>query len=229
MEVMRYVRNALIGAFVIVSAPVAAQQCDVFTDVGTSDSFCPSVQWLKNRSITTGCTQTAYCPFSNVTRAQMALFMERLGTALMPTQFGASTGGASLPPINNSAPPVPLCVSGDLPAANFPRRGRIRGTVSMTATGNAPLRMFLMHDANPPGTWDISANPNALVVPPPNGFSQLSWSSELVSIQAGSPYRFAIGFTLSSGASGLVNVGAYQCQLEVVLFQERGSSPPYDD
>ena len=48
--------------------------------------------------MTLGCTATEYCPQNNVTRLQMAAFMNRLGNALTPTivtQFGP-TGAIDL-------------------------------------------------------------------------------------------------------------------------------------
>ena len=50
-----------------------------FTDVAAGETYCTSTEWLKNRNITLGCTATTYCPNDYVTRAQMALFMNRLG------------------------------------------------------------------------------------------------------------------------------------------------------
>ena len=70
----------------LVSAGAGAQSCAGFVDVPASDGFCPNVEWLKNRSITLGCTDTThYCPTASVTRLAMAAFMNRLGTALTPT------------------------------------------------------------------------------------------------------------------------------------------------
>ena len=84
--------------------PAQAQQCSVFTDVFITDSFCPAVQWLRNRNITLGCTATAYCPGNSVTRAQMALFMNRLGIALTPRivsfQQGTGTGSNIAPALS---------------------------------------------------------------------------------------------------------------------------------
>jgi hypothetical protein len=222
-------RFALLAALAALAAaaPVHAQQCDVFTDVQASDSFCASVQWLKNRAVTTGCTQTEYCPGNAVTRAQMALFMDRLGRSQTPTQVTASTGAATLPAINDSGAFAQLCITQTLPAANFPRRARIRGYVSVTATGTAPLNMFLMHDDNPPGPW-VNANGVALTVPAPNGYLSLSWASDVVTIAAGVPYRFAIGLALPGGASGQVSGGPYQCFVDVLVMNDNGSSPPFD-
>lgn len=53
--------------------------CSGFTDVQPGDAFCSAAEWLYNRGITLGCTLGQFCPFNNVTRAQMALFLSRMG------------------------------------------------------------------------------------------------------------------------------------------------------
>ena len=93
------------GSFILqITYTLASTQCDTFTDVLATDSSCPAVQWLKNRQVTLGCTSaTQYCPSNNVTRAQMALFMNRLGKVLSPeilSMFG-QPGVVTIP----SAPP----------------------------------------------------------------------------------------------------------------------------
>jgi hypothetical protein len=42
------------------STTPAASNCGSFTDVAAGDSYCGSVEWLKNRGVTTGCTGTTY-------------------------------------------------------------------------------------------------------------------------------------------------------------------------
>lgn len=209
------------------SGTTAAQQCGVFTDVQTTDSFCVATQWLRNRSITLGCTNTTYCPGSTVTRAQMALFMERLGRATSSTVLTASSGAGTLPPITTNQFAT-ICSSTEVPPATFPRRAVIRGHAALTASGSVPMQMFLMYDDTPPGAW-TNANGNPLVVPAPfNGFLPLSWGSDPVPIAANTPYRFAIGLSLLSGGSGSITGGAYRCHLEILFLHETGSSPPFD-
>lgn len=85
--------NAVQTFTLIVTAP-----CGGFTDVLTSDSFCNSSEWLKNRGITLGCTATQYCPSQTVTRAQMALFMQRLGDAISLAVYSDNVVGTG--PLN---------------------------------------------------------------------------------------------------------------------------------
>ncbi len=61
------------------SMPASGQNCAGFGDVFVTDGFCTAVAWMKTRGITLGCPGGNYCPKDTVTRAQMALFMYRLG------------------------------------------------------------------------------------------------------------------------------------------------------
>ena len=66
-------------------AATAAQSCAGFGDVDLEDAACSNVEWIRNRGVTLGCVAgTSYCPSGNVTRLQMAAFMNRLGSALTP-------------------------------------------------------------------------------------------------------------------------------------------------
>ena len=47
-----------------------------FDDIGSS-SFRDDIIWLYYAGITGGCTATTYCPTANVTRGQMAAFLDR--------------------------------------------------------------------------------------------------------------------------------------------------------
>jgi len=76
---------------VIHDATAQPVPCAGFADVDPIDPaiapFCANVEWIKNRGITLGCNAsgTLYCPSHNVTRLQMAAFMNRLGEALFPS------------------------------------------------------------------------------------------------------------------------------------------------
>ncbi len=69
---------------------------DTFTDVSFSDPFLSYINSLANAGITSGCSTTPimYCPNVAVTRAQMAIFLERgiQGSSYSPPAVGDSTG-----------------------------------------------------------------------------------------------------------------------------------------
>ncbi|MFO1311183.1 MAG: hypothetical protein U1F41_03865 [Burkholderiales bacterium] len=81
----------LLAAFLLicVASPARAQFCPgvspwVFDDVLASDPFCGFITWMADNGITLGCVtidanHRLYCPNDNVTRKQMAAFMNRLG------------------------------------------------------------------------------------------------------------------------------------------------------
>ena len=58
-----------------------------FTDVPSSQPFYGKIETLLHNGITAGCTPTAYCPGSTVTRSQMSLFVGR----------GIAGSGAAIP------------------------------------------------------------------------------------------------------------------------------------
>ena len=94
---MRY-RSLFLASLLVLGlgAPNAANaQCVGFTDTA-DDVFCPAVEWLKNRSITSGCTATEFCPSSPVSRLAMAQFINRLGKAMTPVVLFAEAQHGNL-------------------------------------------------------------------------------------------------------------------------------------
>ncbi|MEO8847454.1 MAG: hypothetical protein ABI440_02315 [Casimicrobiaceae bacterium] len=86
--------HRLLCAALVIAAALCATRADAagpptcnspFVDVPDAASYCDAAVWLKNRNITLGCTDaTHYCPDDVVTRASMALFLNRLATVLAP-------------------------------------------------------------------------------------------------------------------------------------------------
>lgn len=90
--------------------------CTPFTDVDAASAFCPNVQWMKERGVTVGCTSTLYCPSQPTTRAQMALFMNRLGNVLQDAVTKVETTFSGNPDAGDV-----VCQTADLPAADYAR------------------------------------------------------------------------------------------------------------
>lgn len=224
MNVLRCMRAALIGTFVV-SAHVAAQQCDVFTDVQAADSFCPSVQWLKNRGITTGCTATQYCPANPVTRAQMALFLNRLGTATLPRVFWTTSNGAAPVEVPQGNGATDYCTTAPIPAAAHPRIAVAHGYMSLQANGGDYLRMGLRY--TPSGQAPVYANFVSQTVRNPAGTYQLAWASNPVALVPGLSHTFAIRLS-NNGQAGSTFLGDNECQLIVMVINDSPSTPPLD-
>ena len=78
---MRAMPVAAIIVSLILSASASAAPCDGFVDVDDGNAvYCSAVTFVKNKGVTLGCTDSShYCPNDNVTRLQMALFLQRMG------------------------------------------------------------------------------------------------------------------------------------------------------
>jgi hypothetical protein len=66
----------------MLALPVMVSASHQFTDVPTSHTFHTAISRLYGARLTTGCSATRFCPGANVTRGQMAAFLNRgLGRA----------------------------------------------------------------------------------------------------------------------------------------------------
>ena len=76
----RLTRMALVA--LMLALPVMVSASHNFSDVPTSHTFHTPISRLFGARLTTGCSSTKFCPGSNVTRGQMAAFLNRgLGRA----------------------------------------------------------------------------------------------------------------------------------------------------
>jgi hypothetical protein len=207
------------------SGPAVAANCDTFTDVQTTDSYCPAVQWLKNRQITLGCTSTTlYCPADTVTRASMALFMNRLGVALTP-QFVSGQSGI-VPAAVAPGQFLAFCPFPGPAAVAFPRISRAAGSVGITASGPA-LDMFLVVAIN--GNPYQNMNSASLRITSPSGQQTLTWHSANVAVPANATTQFAIGISNPAGSGATLNLGAGTCAIQVEVANTNPASPPFDE
>ena len=104
----------------------------VFTDEPTTDSFWPYIMGLYQAEITTGCAPQQFCPSSNVSRAEMAVFLVR-----------AMHGPAFTPP---AATGIFADVPTDFWAANYIEQLYHDGITTGCAAG--PLRFCPSNDVN---------------------------------------------------------------------------------
>lgn len=150
-------------------APDAQATCNPgqspFTDVADNESFCGSALWLRNAGITTGCPPgTAYCPFQDVTRAQMALFMKRLVRAATPDIVYSDTPSAGDVDGNGLA----TCITSTytVPAgANARILTHATGTASILTDGPADLYVMIQMSVNGGLFATFGANPPRALVP----------------------------------------------------------------
>lgn len=80
-RVPRVRRSSVVLAFAVAALafPLGVLATHQFADVPTGASYHDDVQALVEAGVTTGCGGGNYCPNNNVTRGQMAQFLNRLG------------------------------------------------------------------------------------------------------------------------------------------------------
>jgi hypothetical protein len=198
-----------------------------FTDVPDTATYCTNTEWMKNRAITTGCTATAYCPADPVTRASMALFMNRLGTALTPALLHAETTFGSGGTNFRVCEPVSFVI----PANGFPRTAHVISSLSFfnneAASTKSDWQTFIIATTN---NWATALflNPgggnNFTVSGTNTGTSSVN--STPLSLNPGSTYQFAVVLNRINGVG--VNGGG-TCHLTVRIDNRDGSTSPFDE
>jgi hypothetical protein len=215
------------------AAPALAANCGIdagftgFTDVQDTDTICNSVQWLRNRQITVGCTSTTeYCPLNAVTRGSMALFLNRLGNAITPkwVSLRAGTGGGNaLAPTNS----IHVCetLATDLPAVNYPQRLRARGTVSAPISGDA-VGLAVRRSLNGGSIFSMNTMSTELLLNNPTGDQLLHWSASM-DVPPGNSVSVMIAI-INRGAGTLTIGGGGRCAIEVETVSAISASAPFD-
>lgn len=219
MRVFRFVIAMLIG---VVALPATAQSCAGFVDVTASDPFCANVEWLKNRAITLGCTDTThYCPGQPVLRLSMAAFMNRLGVALTPVSlYQEAAPGA----VTVNATGSQYCVTTPFAVTGFPRSVAMTGSFGAVSASGVTIRAVTVYSTDGGATWTQTGT-NA--VRSSAGSNQWAQSSSVgtLALNVGQTYLFGIR-VLSDAAS--VPLTDSRCQVLAQLGNRNGTSSPFD-
>jgi hypothetical protein len=199
-----------------------------FSDVPDAANYCTNTEWMKNRAITTGCgAGTTYCPTDFVTRASMALFMNRLGTALTPALVHAETTFGSGGTNFRACETAPFVI----PANGFPRTAHVMASVSFfnneAASTKSDWQTFIIATTTNWATT-LFLNPgganNFTVSGTNTGTSSIN--STPLSLNPGNTYQFAVVLNRINGIG--VN-GAGTCHLTVRIDNRDGTSSPFDE
>jgi len=223
---MKNIRSLLVAlAAVLLPHAAAASSClgpSPFDDIAQSDSICSNAEWLKNRGVTLGCTTNLYCPLDNVSRAQMALFMNRLAVALVPSVNVTSDTETNV----DLDVTTHHCVTPQYVVTDFARTLVLIGQLSvlMDAAG-AYTVAIVYNDTGSATVFDSTANP----VIERAGASSATYShattSGAVNLDAGNTYRFAIRTTRQGATGG--DFTNLRCNLMQILQpRERNSILP---
>lgn len=225
----RWMTKALAGgALALVTGVAAAQQCAGFGDV-TDDGpagFCPTVEWIKNRGITTGCQGGAnYCPSDPVSRLAMAAFMQRLGVALTPAfvrKRDPAIGGLNLVGQQN------LCATDPVAITGYPRAAIVRGLVNLyTPNGGMDVKAWVVYSTNGGTSWITPASNDGTAygslysgLTPPGDISLHPMN--VLDLDVGSTYQFALAVIRQTGTGDVANL---YCENLVQLVNRNGTAP----
>ncbi|HEX4883290.1 MAG TPA: S-layer homology domain-containing protein [Casimicrobiaceae bacterium] len=206
----------------LVSSSAWAVPCAGFGDVDSTDPFCPSVEWLKNRGITTGCAVGQYCPTAPVSRLAMAGFMKRLGDALQP-EFVANAENGIFNQVNGQAV---VCQTPDFATDTYPRVATPVGALLYHAgpAGN-DVATRLVYRLPPSTLWQSWSGSIARATNPAGGYTSQSPTAPALLLQAGTTIAFGIQATSGTGAALAVSVAG--CELNVRIDTGMGAGTPY--
>jgi hypothetical protein len=213
---------ACAAALAFAASGAAAAPCVGFTDVDSGSGFCPSVEWLKNRAITLGCTSaTLYCPGHFVSRLQMAAFLNRLGTALTPVQLRVDTASGAVDLDANAV----ICQTADFAAEDFPRRAFIDLSFTATATADVNLAADLAMSTDGGGTWtnlNAATNRGSVAANLWGSLSDVGYAD----LNVGQTARWGVRMT-RGGMAGTTDLSDGRCQVRALVYSRDGTSSPF--
>lgn len=210
--------RTVVVATVIAASQAASAQCSGFTDVDPANALCPSVDWLRNRAVTLGCTSaTLFCPADSVIRLSMAAFINRLGNALTASVVTAKDNGAGLP----LPGPTTICQA-TLPGTAYPRSASVIGVVTAQVGSPTSVSMRVV-TALVPGSWNFATQ-----APPPlaggSGWITGSVQKSAIPLAANLAHFFAVQLDPTPGTTSL---GPWTCEIKVKVVSQTGTGFPY--
>jgi hypothetical protein len=227
----------VVAACALGATGASAQQCANFGDVLASSAFCPSVEWVKNRAITTGCGDGSnYCPDSDVTRLSMAAFLQRLGKALSSEVMNdhVTLTGQTIPGEAPTFPsPLVLCDTGvNSTVVPYPRRALLNATMSGRADGNdVAYRVFWVYSTDGGTTFQPIQDAGQNISSPRASSTAGQWSGAALAyaldLPANLPLRVFVGVRRDNillGTTG--NFANVNCQMTVNIINANGTTSP---
>lgn len=207
-------------------APLAsAAPCAGFVDVDDANSaqaaFCPSVEWIKNRSVTTGCAiANSYCPNDAVSRLAMAAFMNRLGVALTPAQVRVDTSPGA---IDLDANAVVCTNTPAVAVTGYPRQAIVDLTFSAQAPADVDIAADLVKSTDGGANWTQLTKVGNRGYVPTNRWGALA-NLATTNLAVGENVIFGVRVTRASGSADLSDS---RCNLRVEIGSRTGGSSPF--
>ena len=209
-----------VGVLAVSAEPLAIHN---FPDVPTSAFYHNGVEWIFNRGITAGCGGGLYCPSNNVTRGEMAVFMQKLGIALTPVLLRGSGGGRTLDP---DALPI-VCQTADYAVGAYPRQALFNPSVSVETAGAMAYFAAIRYSTNGGASWNYIIGVTGSAAG--SGSGSGDWGtvaySGFMDLDPGTTYKFGIAVGRLSGI-GVADINDYSCLLTVQVLNRNGTTSP---
>ena len=251
MSLKRFLAACAFAALAPIAITANAAPCGGFTDVDSTQASveeCQSVEWVKNRSVTLGCTSTTlYCPTGAVTRLTMALFMKRLGTALTPITIrkrDPALGALNFSTVRTmcatdqpDVPQVPLPPPGSgyqILSTGYPQKAVVTALLNAFTldTGGMNLKASIVYSTDGGATWLVPPTNDGTAfgslyagMTPPDDISLRAHT--VIDLARGQSYRFAVQGVRTSPTGGGANANAY-CEVHVEIVNRNPTSSPFD-
>jgi hypothetical protein len=223
IRLARFFLIVTVAAMLPLVPAMVAQAEHRFSDVPATAIFHDAVDWLANRLITLGCTASLYCPNDFVTRAQMALFMQRLGSALTPRYLQQSETGASA---DLDAAPVVCATTIDY-SATFSQTAVFIARIDGTGSGPGTYRAKGVISTDSGATWNDPAGAAfnfAHIDASARGFNAFFGTADLTQ---GMAYRFGMRVDRAPATSGTGDLSDYHCVLSMQIVNRNPGSAPF--
>jgi hypothetical protein len=198
----------------VLAAVSSGRASHLFSDVPTTAGYHDAVSWLATRAVTLGCASGLYCPDASVTRAQMALFMNRLGKALSPILIGVRAGDTAAIDIDAT---LHLCQTG-AHTPTYPQRAKVSVWFSMHAAGLATAQIRPAYTINAGASWNALTLPGAIPRASASATDEWGFASDhdYLNLDAGTDYVFAVRVSRDA-AGGTVDPDNWRCKIIVEL------------
>ena len=171
--------------------------------------------WIKNRSVTLGCTATTYCPNEDVSRLQMAAFMNRAGNVLTPSVLNREEAGTTL---DFSSDHV-VCQTPDLPALprDYPRTIDTDAALSVEVSGLQSLIVVPVFARNG-GTWQSLGQGSFPVLAPGARHNVTALTAAFLHFEATNPgSTLKFGIRVSRQNQFGPTITSWTCHLQVMV------------
>ncbi len=197
-----------LGAIAALVSTGIVRASHLFSDVPTTAGYHDAVSWLATRAITLGCGSGVYCPDANVTRAQMALFMNRLGKTLSPTLIGATGSGMTLD-IDGA---LNLCQTAPV-MPTYPQRAKVDVWFSMRASGFASVRVRPYYSTDGGVNWQEMTVFGAIGRASASATGEWGFAADhdYLNLDAGTTYLFAVRVDRDT-AGGTADADEWGCK-----------------